>query len=68
MTFLLYLGAACLFVSGLLTGAWTTGMQQRANFHTESSSYRRHKQMAAAWLALASLLAFAAAGTIYAAS
>ncbi|MCM3132785.1 DUF5316 domain-containing protein [Paenibacillus polysaccharolyticus] len=59
MNFFIYLGIILIFVSGLCIGAWTTGYQQRGNFHTESKEDRYIKKKVARWST------FAVAGLIY---
>ncbi|CAM3531244.1 MULTISPECIES: DUF5316 family protein [Paenibacillus] len=47
MDLLLYAGIACILVTGLLSGAWTTGYQQRGNFYADSKDDRTSKKKAA---------------------
>jgi hypothetical protein len=44
MNFFIYCGIVLLFVSGLCFGAWTTGSQQRGNFHSEHEKERNIKK------------------------
>ncbi|KOY13018.1 DUF5316 family protein [Paenibacillus xylanivorans] len=64
MDFFIYCGIALLFVSGLCFGAWTTGSQQRGNFHSEHGKERNIKKKIGTWSALAGALSFAIAGLI----
>ncbi|WP_438448134.1 DUF5316 family protein [Gorillibacterium sp. sgz5001074] len=50
---LLYIGIGLLFITGILTGGFTTADQQRANFSTESSEDRLQKDKWSTWTALA---------------
>lgn len=47
MDLLLYAGIACILVTGLLSGAWTTGYQQRGSFYADSKDDRASKKKAA---------------------
>ncbi|APO44134.1 hypothetical protein BS614_09025 [Paenibacillus xylanexedens] len=62
MNFFIYCGIALLFVSGLCFGAWTTGSQQRGNFHSENEKERNIKKKIGTWSALVGVLSFALAG------
>ncbi|WP_434750057.1 DUF5316 family protein [Paenibacillus amylolyticus] len=64
MNFFIYLGLILIFVSGICIGAWTTGYQQRGNFHSESKADREIKKKVAKWSALAGVCSFAVAGLI----
>lgn len=47
MDLLLYAGNACILVTGILSGAWTTGYQQRGSFYADSKDDRASKKKAA---------------------
>lgn len=65
MKLFIYLGIILIFVSGLCIGAWTTGYQQRSNFHSEPKVDREIKNKVAIWSALAGVVSFAVAGLMY---
>jgi len=65
MNFFIYLGIILIFVSGLCIGAWTTGYQQRGNFHSESKEDSEIKKEVAKWSTFAGICSFAVAGLIY---
>ncbi|MDT0123189.1 DUF5316 family protein [Paenibacillus sp. RRE4] len=65
MNYFIYLGIILIFVSGVCIGAWTTGYQQRGNFHSESREDREIKKKVAKWSTLAGVCSFAVAGLIY---
>ncbi|VTR45275.1 Uncharacterised protein [Actinobacillus pleuropneumoniae] len=65
MDLLLYAGLACLIVTGLLSGALTTGYQQRGNFYADSKDDRASRKKAANWFFLAGIVFLAAAGIVY---
>lgn len=56
MDLLLYAGLACLLVTGLLSGAFTTGYQQRGNFYADSKDDRASRKKAANWFFLAGIV------------
>ncbi|WP_054956436.1 DUF5316 domain-containing protein [Paenibacillus dakarensis] len=56
MKILLIIGIACLLITGLLSGAFTTGYQQRGNFYADSKDDRRSKQKTANWFFLAGVI------------
>lgn len=65
MQWFLYLGVLCFFITGLCVGAWTSGDQQRANFHLEPKEDRKLKHKVAIWSALVGIVSFAVVGLLY---
>lgn len=65
MTWCISIGCGFLFIAGLAVGAWTTGTQQRGNFHSEPESDSGTRQRVASWSAILGLICFAIAGLIY---
>lgn len=44
MNLFLIIRAACIFISGISIGAWTSGEQQRASLHSETKNIAAFKQ------------------------
>jgi len=65
MDLLLYAGIVCILVTGLLSGAWTTGYQQRGNFYADSKDDRASKKKVANGFFIAGIVLLAAAGIVY---
>ncbi|KOR82468.1 DUF5316 family protein [Paenibacillus solani] len=65
MNFLITAGLVCLAITGLLSGAFTTGYQQRGNFYADSKDDRASKKVVANGFFLAGLAFLAAAGIVY---
>ncbi|KOP66723.1 hypothetical protein AMS62_16875 [Bacillus sp. FJAT-18019] len=65
MSFLITAGLVCLGITGLLSGAFTTGYQQRGNFYADSKDDRASKKVVANRFFLAGLAFLAAAGIVY---
>ncbi|MEX3616495.1 DUF5316 family protein [Paenibacillus glucanolyticus] len=65
MNLLIIAGIVCLLVTGLLSGAFTTGDQQRGNFYAESKVDRTSKRKAANWFFLAGVLLLAVGGAVH---
>lgn len=65
MNLFLYAGLACLLVTGLLSGMFTTGYQQRGNFYADSKEDRASKRKIANGFFLAAIIFLAAAGVVY---
>ena len=64
MDLLLYGGLSCLLVTGLLSGAFTTGYQQRGNFYADSKDDRASRKRRPIGF-LAGIVFLAAAGIVY---
>ncbi|WP_127594309.1 DUF5316 domain-containing protein [Paenibacillus lautus] len=65
MNLFLYAGLGCLLVAGLLSGAFTTGDQQRSNFYAESKDDRASRVKVANGFLLAGFVFLAVAGMVY---
>lgn len=65
MNLFLYAGLGCLAIAGLLSGAFTTGDQQRSNFYTESKDDRVSREKVSIWFLLAGFVFLAVAGIVY---
>lgn len=65
MNLFLYAGLACLAIAGLLSGAFTTGYQQKGNFYAESKDDRASREKVSIWFLLAGFVFLAVAGILY---
>lgn len=65
MDLLISAGVVCFLITGLLSGAWTTGYQQRGNFYADSKDDRNHKKKAANGFFFAGIIFFIIAGVVY---
>ncbi|MGG3306424.1 DUF5316 family protein [Paenibacillus lautus] len=65
MNLFLYAELACLLIATLLSGAFITGYQQRANFYAESKDDRASRERVANWFLLAGFVFLAVAGIVY---
>ncbi|MBX4147444.1 DUF5316 family protein [Paenibacillus lautus] len=65
MNLFLYAGLACLLVTGLLSGMFTTGYQQRGNFYADSKDNRASREKVSIWFLLAGFVFLAVAGIVY---
>ena len=61
----LVIGIIAIIISGIYIGAWTTAQQQRANFHSETEEYRKHRTKIAMVSGLIGFLSLGIAGLIY---
>lgn len=61
----LIVGVVAIVVSGIFIGAWTDGLQQRANFHSETVKHRNFRTKIALYFGLAGVLSLGIAGLIY---
>lgn len=52
-------------LSGITSGAFISGVQQRANFHSETKEHRRSNFKFSLWTGLVGILSFLLAGIIY---
>ncbi|MCQ6281994.1 DUF5316 family protein [Bacillus sp. EB600] len=60
-----WIGIICIVVSGIFLGGWTSGDQQRANFHSETSSHRRFRTNIAWWSGLFGIMFLAISVFLY---
>lgn len=65
MNLLINAGVVCFLITGLLSGAWTTGYQQRGNFYADSKDDRTSKRKVANGFFLAGIVFLAVAGLVY---
>lgn len=65
MDLLFFAGVVCLVITGLLSGAWTTGYQQRGNFYADSKDDRASKRKVANRFFLAGIVFLLIAGIVY---
>ncbi|MFN7252418.1 MAG: DUF5316 family protein [Anaerobacillus sp.] len=61
----LIIGAIGIIISGIFIGAWTNGLQQRANFHSETENHRHFRTRIAMVSGLLGLISLGVAGLIY---
>ncbi|MFJ7637752.1 DUF5316 family protein [Peribacillus sp. NPDC097224] len=59
------IGVVGISLSGIFIGAWTTGPEQRANFHSETSEHRQFRTKIALYSGLIGLLSLGIAGLIW---
>lgn len=65
MQWFIYIGIGCIFISGLMVGAWTTGQQQRGNFYSENKAERKVKSKVATATLILGLISFGIAYLIH---
>lgn len=58
-------GVIGIIVSAIFIGAWTSGQQQRANFHTETEDHRNFRTKIALISALVGFISLGIAGVLY---
>ena len=61
----LIIGIIAIIISGIYIGAWTSGQQQRANFHSETEDDRNIRTKVAMISGLIGFLSLGMAGLIY---
>ena len=62
---LIIAGVVCLVITGLLSGAFTTGYQQRGNFYADSKDDRNQKKKAANLFFITGLVILVIAGVLF---
>lgn len=65
VNFFMIIGVIGIIISGIFIGAWTSGQQQRANFHSETKEHRHFRTKVAIVSGLIGLISFGIAGLIY---
>lgn len=58
------IGIVAIIISGLTSGAWTSGMQARANFATETRENRDQRNKVGLYAGVIGIIAFIIAGMI----
>lgn len=58
------IGTVAIIISGLTSGAWTSGMQARANFATETRENRDQRNKVGLYTGIIGVVAFIIAGVI----
>ena len=59
------IGTVAIVISGIFSGAWTSGMQARANFATETKEHRDQRNKFGLYTGVIGLIAFSIAGLIW---
>ncbi|MFJ7744581.1 DUF5316 family protein [Peribacillus sp. NPDC097295] len=59
------IGVVGICLSGILIGAWTTGPEQRANFHSETSEHRQFRTRISLYAGFIGILSLGIAGLIW---
>lgn len=63
--FFLIIGVIGILISGIFIGAWTTGQQQRGNFHSETEEHRGSRTKIALYSGLIGIISFGISALIY---
>ncbi len=66
MNILLILGIVCLFISGISTGSFVTGTQQRGNYYSETSKDRTSRNKIGVYFLIGGVVLLAIYGVMYA--
>lgn len=64
LNFFMVIGTVAIVISGISSGAFTSGMQARANFATETKEDRDQRSKVGLYTAVIGLVAFSIAGMI----
>ncbi|MFJ7829325.1 DUF5316 family protein [Peribacillus sp. NPDC097264] len=59
------IGVVGISLSGIFIGAWTTGPEQRANFHSETSEHRQFRLNMSLYTGIIGILSLGIAGLIW---
>lgn len=63
--FFMVIGTVAIVISGVAIGAWTSGMQARANFATETKAHRDQRNKLGLYTGIIGLVSFSIAGLIW---
>ncbi|MGE7602373.1 DUF5316 family protein [Peribacillus sp. NPDC097675] len=59
------IGVVGICLSGIFIGAWTTGAEQRANFHSETREHRQFRTKISLYTGILGALSLGIAGLIW---
>ena len=65
VTILLWIGIIFVIISGVFLGVWTSGDQQRANFHSETKEHHLFRTKVSLWSGLIGVICLGLAGLLY---
>ena len=61
----LIIGMIAIIISGLFLGVWTSGQQQRANYHSETKEHRDFRSKVGIYSGLVGVASFGIAGLLF---
>lgn len=61
----LIIGIIAIIVSGMFLGVWTSGQQQRANYHSETKEHRDFRSKVGIYTGLIGVAALGLAGLLF---
>ncbi|MGD6779935.1 DUF5316 family protein [Sutcliffiella horikoshii] len=61
----LIIGIVAIVVSGMFLGVWTSGQQQRANYHSETKDHRDFRSRVGIYSGLIGLVSLGLAGLLF---
>lgn len=61
----LIVGVIGIFISGVFLGVWTSGQQQRANYHSETTGHRNFRTKIGLFSGLVGLVSLGIAALIF---